>query len=388
MESTLRSLIADSRINRSAAFAVLGRGSASGFFAGACLIRDDIVPVDRFRVIGASLPEMARAEWSTSPLADSPETEMWSRTIGALGGKTIWRRMADLRFGLVGCGRSGSVAAALIASLGINKLTLIDPDQLDLHCFGECDLVHEVPGGLGQVKSRVLATALEQRLNSARRFLTNSPGADAVGSFQLEPDLPILGVPESIYSWPGLIATKQADLLACLVDRPVARLAAAFLSKLYLIPLLDVGTGVFYEATGQRRMGADIRFFLPQDRCILCLGGVTGARGFGTEGTDTPLAPERATWRQQRAGSLRTLNQTAVSFGIQLVVDFLCGRVRNSVWLHLEYSDDGIPELQSRSSLAVADCRLCALAGLGDEGLREFPALIQSLSRGYEAGLV
>jgi hypothetical protein len=81
-------------------------------------------------------------------------------------------------------------------------------------------------------------------------------------------------------------------------------------------------------------------------------------------------------WRLQRLGSLRSLNMAAVGMGLRLVEDFLAGIIRESTWLSADY-EDGVPRVVAPSVAPVANCPICALAGLGDAGLEEVPGLLR-----------
>jgi hypothetical protein len=121
-------------------------------------------------------------------------------------------------------------------------------------------------------------------------------------------------------------------------------------------------------------MGLDVRLVLPADRCLRCCGGVADpARAAGVLSS---AAAERAfflgrDWRRERLGSLRSLNTVAVGLGLRLLEDLAAGRVRESVWLHLEYDADGLPTLRTVEAEREENCPLCARAGWGEAGLRE-----------------
>jgi hypothetical protein len=244
--------------------------------------------------------------------------------------------------GVVGAGRSGSVAALALRQVGVRRFTLVDPDDLELHNLGEMAGVRRAD----VVRKKALALA---------DGLARDAGAVECSA-----------VAESVTTWRALAALKPADLLLCCVDNPAARLATACLAVLYLKPLLDLGTGVFRERGG-RRLGADVRLVLP-GRCLLCLGGIAGVEETGGRLLQeaAPAAPRD--WRQERAGSLHSLNGVAVHLGVRLVEDLAEGRLAGSTWLHLDYDEAGRPNLEAQGALPRAGCRLCALTALGDGG--------------------
>jgi hypothetical protein len=74
-------------------------------------------------------------------------------------------------------------------------------------------------------------------------------------------------------------------------------------------------------------------------------------------------------WRRERAGSLRSLTQVAAGLALRLLEDFLAGRVERSVWLRLEYEEDGLPQLRAQHAQRTVPCLLCAATGGGDDGI-------------------
>jgi hypothetical protein len=293
---------------------------------------------------GAPLPGSAQAA-AARPGLTPPEEGLWSRTRGALG-EVGWRRLRELRVAVLGCGRSGSLAAAALWQAGVARLTLIDPDTLEEHNLGEMDAV--TPADLGCAKVVAVTSALRGRPG----------GADSV----LEP------VAESVLSLAALAGVKRSDVLVCCVDNATARLAAAFLAALYLRPLLDVGTGIFREGE-VRRMGADVRLVLPGAGCLLCQGGIAGLEQAWRELRASPAPAPPDDWRRQRAGSLRSLNSVAVHLGLRLLEDLADGRLVGSTWLHLEYDGAGVPALETRTPAPEWACRLCRFTGHGDAAL-------------------
>lgn len=352
------------------AILALGVGAAAGHLTGVCLTPRRIEPLHTLTIIGAGLTRVhfpsrnASHTESNNTSSQQPDFSRWSRTIGALGEGT-WENLTSLHIGVIGCGRTGSLVATSLARLGLQRLTLIDPDCLEPHNIGEMDAV--TPNDIGQPKAHAVASFLR-----TYAVLPNSRCHQLVD------------LPDSIFSLSAFVAVKQADLLLCCVDDAAARLAATFLATLYLKPLLDIGTGIIQTDTSpeaqnslpplsedahpqSRAMGADIRLTLPGDRCLLCLGGIAHLEQARLALlNDQPQRTTQQDWHQQRAGSLRSLNAIAAHFALRLLEDFAARRMRNSVWLHLEFNDVGIPTLEHRTS-PNSRCPICALTGQGDD---------------------
>jgi len=334
----------------------VGIGRATGHLAGALLDRGQVKPLGWVRLLAAGLPEVAvggppGVVVSRLPVTGA-EREVWSRSIGALG-EVGWRRLMSLHTIIIGCGRSGSLAATALARIGVRRLTLVDPDRLETHNMGEMDLVRAVQRG--DFKVYAVAEELE-------RLQENIAGESASR-------LRVTPIAESVSSLRALEAVKRADLLIACVDDEAARLAAAVLAKLYLKPLLDIGTGVFEAPGNGRQIGADIRLVMP-DECLLCVGGLNDLAGARIRLATESGELRTADWQRQRAGSLRSLNMLAVGLGLRLVEELAAGRLGESAWVRVEFDARGLPQLEQRRITPQSACPLCHFAGWGDEGLQ------------------
>lgn len=368
---------------------ILGLGEALGQVVAVGQTCDDARPVDLFRVVAAGMPGISldKEGVTTRSLASGisrvrsirddalTSDAIWSRSIGALG-EEAWQRMSHVHAGIVGCGRTGSLVASSLARNGIGKMTFVDPDRLEPHNLGEMDAVDVAD--LGKPKVAVIARSIKEQ--------------------DLVIDQSTTVVVDTILSFSALLALKPTDIIVCCVDNSAARWATACIAALYLKPLLDLGTGIFinpnvpqrsqigenetFERLELRQMGADVRLILP-GRCLVCYGGIGGLERAREElladaAIDSTSIPSSPNWREQRAGSLRSLNGLAVSLGLHLLEDFVAARLRDNAWLHVEFSDQGIASIEHRHPRRATNCSLCSLAGRGDDGLGEVHGLLSS----------
>lgn len=336
---------------------VLGLGREIGNWLGVIATEQELVPLEELYLIGSGMHRVdGITVLPTFLVAPNVERarERWSRTIGALGGENIWQRLTLLRIGVVGCGRSGSLAALGLARSGIAHLTLIDPDTIEIHNLGEMEGVGDAD--LGRPKAQALAANLQAALSGSTLTL------NAIVSAISEPA--------------ALMAASQCDVIFCCADNDGARLATAMLATFYHRVLIDIGTGIQLNPVGEarraRQMGADVRLIVPGDGCLLCRGGLTQYASAVAELTDVRAqAAQPADWREHRAGSLHALNQVAAGLGVLMLQDLTAERVSTSLWAHLEFDANGIlrteyPSLPPHDSNV---CTLCARAGLGDAAL-------------------
>lgn len=357
----------------------IGLGSMAGHLAASFWKDGSIIPVDDIRLIGYDAANIGRN--LGSPLQfnrHDPELnkhdarlDIWGPTREALS-EVTWQRFRSQQFGVVGGGRIGSTVAEMLHRNGA-QVTVVDSDRFEAHNLGESALAGRAD--VDQAKALVIAKRLE----------SSSPSS-----------LTVLPVIHSVLSLAALPAIKNCTVLISAVDNPTARLVIAILSTIYMVPLLDLGSGIFHQqplptptdSESQREMGADIRLCLP-GRCLLCTGGIhnlnvaiqelqsvlTGRR---LEQTGSPA------WFDQRSGSLRSLNSCAASFGLRLIEDWLSHRLSDTenYWLQLEFDANGLPSLQTQQfeHRRKHTCPLCLMTGSGDESLRSLPSLISMLT--------
>jgi hypothetical protein len=326
-------------------------------------------PIDLLQLVGPGMHSfhLPLGSGAVPLVADTLETLRWSRTIGAFGGESVWRRLISLRVAVIGCGRTGSIAVGNLARLGVRHLVLVDPDVVDMHNLGEMQDVGVA--ALGHHKADVLATHLRQTFGQVGVTATGFASTLAAGE--------------------AMEAAKTCDVVMSCSDNDAARLTTAIMATMYHQVMIDIGSGVFFDAPGRaneprgadanmgtprdRTMGADVRVIVPGDGCVLCRGGLSNFAGAVEDIClhGAHLDPARAV-TTARAGSLHSLNQIAAGLATRMLEDLVAERLPGSRWAHLEFDDRG--NLSTRyphvATIAAApDCLLCARAGVGDDAL-------------------
>ena len=332
------------------------RGRARGWVRSSGVWR----PVERLNLPGAHMREAALRSEATSQAVQIASREMqpgsmirWSRTAGALG-RENYARAAGLKIGIVGLGRLGSLLASRLVRFGVRRMVVADPDRVEQHNTGE--------GEFEPLQEGLL------KVHAWTRHITRT-----------YPGLELVPVGDTITSLAAVDALKGCDLLFSVPDQAGARLAAAGLAAAYCRPLIDVGSHVHRE--GLTSMGADIRLITPE-RCLLCFGSVARE----TEGVRLLESPDEEDrlmafrdWRQERPGSLASLNMTAAGIALRMFEDLVSGRIETSLWCHIEFHENGqlqvsYPTPQARgTSLACA----CAISGWGDAGPGQFANILR-----------
>lgn len=325
----------------------VGVEQAIGEFAAYMRERDGgIFPIKKMKVVGPGMHVIGRDDSEIHFPASA--NGRWSRIQGALG-TDVWNRFTSAHFLIIGVGRSGSLAATTLCRTGVEHITLLDPDSVEPH---NLDMESLAEFDVSQKK----ATAVSNHLHAARKSAVVEP------------------VHSSIFEIQALNAVKRCDIIVCTVDNDAARVAAAFLSTIFLKPMLDIGTGIFSDPV--RVAGADIRLIIPGDSCLTCCGGVRDSNAVRETLLGNVGEMEVTPWNQQRAGSLRSLNSIAVHLGIRLMEDFYAERISSSTWLRLNFSADGMPSIERLAVAHGEGCLLCTYQGSGDAAIRMFQEVI------------
>ncbi len=303
-------------------------------------------PVEKLLLVGQNMQRCPLSgPFDRSASTSTGDMERWSRFIGALDMGTL-DAFRNLHFAVVGTGRNGSLMATSLIHAGVRHLTLIDPDLMEQHNLDAMDGVSE--HDIGRPKAIALAKSLAR---PERR--------------------PPQAVACSVTSPKGLAALRHADILISCVDDDGARLAIAMVAALYLKPLLDIGSGIS-RINGRREMGGDVRLVLPGERrCLACFGGFARPEDIDALIENRPV---NRPWNAHRAGSLRSLNEINVHYGLRLLEDMFAGELTHSTWLRLAWQGS-IPSIEVLEPPMQHNCPLCRQEGMGDEALPRLPRI-------------
>jgi hypothetical protein len=342
----------------------LGLGAWSDYAWASVRTSEGIQPLDVLDLIGPGLHRLRLTNKQVSPgdqlhmALQEEDPDRWSRTIGALGGYDIWQRLICRRVALVGVGRTGSLVATGLARLGLRELVLIDPDLVELQNLGEMDSVTQLDIGRPKVDAV----------------------ADALRRIQDMPTMTVMPMALDAQNPVARRAIADCDVVITAVDNDAARLLAGWSALHHHQVLIDIGTGVLQVPQDEvsssrpdrkpytRRMGTDVRMILPGHGCLTCSGGVVRYH----EALEI-LAGSRVNtpWNHEnRAGSLRTINQMGDALAIQFLQDLAAERVNGSRWTRIEIDDAGritSTDLPTRNQgVDSSSCSSCNRAGRGD----------------------
>jgi hypothetical protein len=302
--------------------------SAAAFVAGQLRRVDEIV------LAGPGFDRWTPAITPPDPRGPVPADGRHSRYAGALGGKHVHDRLRSLACLGIASARLGSCMLMSLAKAGCTVVN-VDPDVLEPHSE---DAVECFPGTAPEPSPKAFEVA--RFAKAAAPWATIVPLAVAADAPEV------------------LAAARHCQLIFSAPDRDEARFAAALFATALLRVHVDLGTGVFEDGS-RWRAGADVRLILPGQGCLLCVGGLDLAAQPPTD------------WRRQRAGSLRSLNQLAVSAAMLLLERLVAGDLQRTTWTRIEVAADGTFRTRAMPVDWRGDCALCGrLTGAGERAFQ------------------
>lgn len=201
---------------------------------------------EKVRIIG---PKNYRLQFNNELRKPAARRENLKRTYDTWGTDTQ-NDITRMHVGIVGLGSVGCIVAEAMARIGIQQMTLIDPDRVETHNLDR--LLYGTEQTVGALK----ATVAQQQL--MEHATAENPRIEA---------LPLsLKSPEAYY------AALDCDLIFSCVDRPVARDILNHIANGHLIPVVDCGVNVQPLNRRQRFNTAQWRAHIitPYHQCLRC----------------------------------------------------------------------------------------------------------------------
>lgn len=186
-------------------------------------------------------------------LSPPPEIPGSQEATVSVWGEAAQFDLARLRVGIVGLGSVGSMVSEALARTGLQRLTLIDADRIELRNLDRT---------LGAGADDVGALKVELAARQAQR-------AHTAGVFE------VTVVPERVETPAGIAAVLNCDVIICCVDRPWPRHVLNVLSNAHLIPMIDGGIlAVVDDKKGLVHVDWRIHTVGPELACVHCLDAV------------------------------------------------------------------------------------------------------------------
>lgn len=200
------------------------------------------------RVIGHEGLRMTFADH----LLPAPEfREELKRTVSAWG-EDAQRKLARLKFGIIGVGSVGSVVAECLARIGVQHIKLVDYDRVERHNLDRLLHAHLDDASAGHLKVDVIGAAIR----------TSATAANPI----------IQSIPFSITETDGFREALDCDILFSCVDRPWARHVLNYIAYAYLTPVIDGGILIRMRRGRMRTASWRSHAVYPGRRCLQCVG--------------------------------------------------------------------------------------------------------------------
>ncbi|MBE7172345.1 MAG: ThiF family adenylyltransferase [Williamsia sp.] len=169
---------------------------------------------------------------------------------------TVWgadnhAHLARLRVGIVGLGSVGSIVAEHLARMGMERVVLIDFDEVQEH-------------NLDRLSGATLEDIGNLKISVAERQLRRAATARAID---------VIGLPYPITEEKGYRGALDCDVLFSCVDRPWPRSVLNHIAYSHLIPVIDGGIAVRLNSITGMFEGADwqVQTVGPDRACLCCL---------------------------------------------------------------------------------------------------------------------
>ena len=166
----------------------------------------------------------------------------------AIGSQAV-QELRGLRVGVVGCGGTGSAVATMLARLGIQRLLLIDHDEI-----GETNL-NRLHGG-----RRSDVEAGRRKTEVLLEYITSLGLGTKVAT--------LVSAVSEVDCRDGL---KSCDVVFGCTDDHWGRMLLNRLAFFYLIPVIDTGLGVDVDERGRlRQLSGRVTVLRPGTPCLIC----------------------------------------------------------------------------------------------------------------------
>ena len=177
------------------------------------------------------------------------------RTVDTWGSK-CQRDISGLRFGIVGVGSVGCVIAEALARVGVEKLTVIDPDRIEDHNLDR--LLYATQKDVGRLKVDLVSHHAKQSATAAH--------------FEIFP------CSSPIQNDRALAAALDCDILFSAVDRPLPKDLLNHIAFAHCIPVVSGGVFIDNKPDGTLGQAAwGVTTVGPMFRCLRCDGQYTSS---------------------------------------------------------------------------------------------------------------
>lgn len=316
---------------------------------------------DKVKVVGRAI----HVTYNDRQMPPPRRQHMLRRTIDTWG-ESRQGDLARLRVGVVGVGSVGGLVAEMLSRIGVQRVTLIDPDRVEEHNLDR--LTYASERDVGEKKVRLLAKHLRRGATADGFEVSERPSAIQV---------------DECYR-----AALDCDVVFSAVDRPLPKDLLNHIAYTHCIPVISGGVFVDTKTDGTLGQAAwSVLAVGPERRCLRCDGQYTTSdvtmERDGSLDEPTYIPAERADGHPS--------NQNVLPFSANLASFMVLEMIRLVVaapwWprasgkLHYTYING---QLQATDCSCDTNCSIAARVGYGDRN--PYPFLLRAAQGEIEGG--
>ena len=201
---------------------------------------------EKVRLVG---PKSYKLQFNDRIVQPRPRREALRRTYDTWG-TSAQNDISRMRVGIVGLGSVGCIVAETMARIGIQQITLFDPDRVEEHNLDR--LLYGTAKDIGMLKVDLAKTRMELSATAAQAT--------------------IKAIPKSIKDRDAFNEMLDCDIILSCVDRPMARDILNYVANAHLIPVIDCGVAITKNRRLDTLEGAHWKAHIitPYHQCLRC----------------------------------------------------------------------------------------------------------------------
>lgn len=233
---------------------VMGQSSQRGrvFLSSSSNLNPRVLPI---KIIRRDMP-LAVTNYSDSLVNNVPRFDRQIRAFGVEGQNML----ASISVGIVGLGGLGALMAIGLARLGVNKLTLIDPDTTDPSNLNRLAGMTSVDAKLGPYKVDMVARRITE----------------------IDSDIEVEKCPNDVFEPQTWQKLRDVDIIVAATDNHSTRMLLNSIANQYLVPLLSVGTFIRTREKQFENGFGELFSLIPgqSEPCLLCSQAIDKAEAY------------------------------------------------------------------------------------------------------------
>ena len=201
---------------------------------------------EKVRIVG---PKSYQLQFNDQIVRPRPRREALRRTYDTWG-TSVQNDISRMRVGIIGLGSVGCIVAETMARIGIQQITLFDPDRVEEHNLDR--LLYGTAKDIGKLKVDLARTRMELSATAAQAA--------------------IKAIPKSIKDRDAFNEMLDCDIILSCVDRPMARDILNYVANAHLIPVIDCGVAIRKNRRLDTLEGAHWKAHIitPYHQCLRC----------------------------------------------------------------------------------------------------------------------